>query len=189
MKNRTKNPSSIFRSAIFSMLLIIAFSFQSCDTEIPPTDTDPPNFSLKITGEGFDHIFNQDDDFSSFELNLTEDALYDFIFSASDPDGLKSAQMQFPGDHFEIETDLPTTWISRFNNGISTSVTWRGDVNNPVTGAILNGKFRVSGDNLAFGLLLDVRDYGGEAGTSNQTFAELNIDVGQQDTEIHYYSE
>ena len=189
MKNPIKNPNSTFKSVIFTMLIMTIFLFQSCDTEIPPTDTDPPNFSLKITGEGFDHVFTQDDDLSNFQLNLTEDALYDFIFSAGDPDGLKSAQMQFPGDYFEIETDLPTSWISRFNNRISTSVTWLGDINNPVTGSILNGKFRVSGDNVAFGLFLDVRDYGGEAGTSNQTFADLNIYVGQHDTEIIYFSE
>ncbi len=186
MKNLIKNLNSIIGSIIFPLLILVVFLFQSCDTDIPPTDTDPPTFALKISGEGFNRTFTQDDDFSSFKLNLTEDALYDFMFSVGDSGGLKSAQMQFPGDYLEIETDLPVSWTSRYNNSLSTTVSWRGDVNNPVTGAILNGKFRISGDNVAFGILFNMRDFGGESGSSNQLFKDLQIDVGHHPTGIVY---
>ncbi|GEM_PF-1267267 len=183
MKNPIKNQNSTIGSIIFPLLIILVSFFQSCDTEIPPTDTEPPSFSFKITGDGFDHTFTQDDDFNSFQLNLREDALYDFIYTSGDAGGLKLMQMQFPFDYLEFESVLNSTW-TQANSGLSTVLTWSGDAASPITGNILTGNFRVNGDLIAFGVFFDMRDYGGQSGSSNTLFKDLNILSANHTTEI-----
>jgi len=188
MKNPIKIKKSILRNIILPMLIIITFFCQSCDTEIPPTDTDPPTFAFRITGDGFERTFTQDDDFESFQLNLKDDQEYDFIYSPGDTGGLKTAQIHYITDYFELETDVPAAW-TLLSRGLSSTLLWQGDVNNPFTGTILNGTFRVNRDNdlVSFNIDFDVRDFGGESGSSNQTFKSLNILVGQHATEIVYF--
>ncbi|MBJ2173220.1 hypothetical protein JBL43_03170 [Aureibaculum sp. A20] len=133
MKNLIKNQRRVLKSTFLSMLIMITFSFQSCDTDIPPTDTDPPTFSFKIKGEGFERTFTQDDDFESFQLNLTAGASYEIDYIGLDTGGLEYMGMVFSYGHFEIVGSLPTDWED-YNNGFNRWFRWNGDANNPITG-------------------------------------------------------
>lgn len=81
------------------LLLLIGLATIACETEIPETDVIPPEFTFRITGDGFEETFDQDTDFSSFQLNLREDAAYDFILTGSDADGLKRIEWYVAKDY------------------------------------------------------------------------------------------
>jgi len=53
-------------------------------------DNIPPCFSFKITGDGFERIFTEDDD--DIQLNLKKGATYDLIFSGTDQGGVELIQ-------------------------------------------------------------------------------------------------
>lgn len=90
-----------FQMIVALSLLMIA---QACETEIPETDVDPPTFSIKITGDGFDETFDQDTDFDSFQLNLREGSEYTFLISGGDSGGLKRFEVYFAPDYIQMNT-------------------------------------------------------------------------------------
>lgn len=183
MKKPNKSPYNISRMIIFLMLVISVFILQSCDTEIPTTDTEPPTFSFLLKGTGINRTFTQDDDFDSFQINLTADASYNFVYAAGDSGGLKLAQMQFPDDYVQFETEIPDSWTT-WTGGLSRYFTWLGDVSNPTTGTVLTGTFKVKGNNVSLNMILGQTDFGGESGRSNATLRGLNIYIGEHPTEI-----
>ena len=183
MKNPNKNQNSISKTISFSMLIILVFIFQSCDTEIPVTDIEKPTFSFQLKGNGINRTFTQDDDFDTFQINLTTDASYDFVYAAGDLGGLKLAQMQFPDEYVQFETEIPDSWIT-WTGGLSRYFEWRGDVSNPTTGTVLTGTFKVIGNNVSLNMILGQTDFGGESGRSNAIFRGLNIYIGQHPTKI-----
>ncbi|WP_308993359.1 hypothetical protein QLS71_014160 [Mariniflexile litorale] len=169
---------------LFFIFLILTVT-QSCETDIPVTDDTPPAFTFRVTGDGFEHVFNQDTDYSNIQLNLKHDAEYDFILSGSDAGGVKLIQWQLPGDDFiEFETAVQSPWAVT-NPTISTKVIeWEGNYNNPLTGNILAGTFESNGENISMSFRFLISDFGGESGISNTTSKELTLYIGEHDTEI-----
>ena len=164
-------------------IIILFVSMQSCDTEIPSEDLEPPTFRFEITGDGFNQAFDQDTEFDSFQLNLREDAEYDFVFSAGDTGGMKQIQWQYNTPYVQLETAIPSPWETSIV-GLSTFINWFGDEVNPVTGNILTGTFIAKGDNANHLFNFMARDYGGDSSNENITFGSLNIYSGNHPTEI-----
>jgi hypothetical protein len=171
----------------FFLVLISSLLIQSCRTEIPATDTTPPAFSLRITGDGFDHTFTEADDFSRFELNLKTGAVYNFAYAGSDAGGLKLMQLQVPNDLIGFETPIASPWTES-TSGLSRIVSWRGDPALPVRGNLLGGTFRVIGNNsISFDFKFFLQDYGGLPGAVNSISRQLYITSGYHRTEIVYF--
>lgn len=169
--------------AQLGILILFVVCTQSCDTEIPPVDLEPPSFRFEITGDGFNQAFDQDTDFDSFQLNLREDVEYDFIFSGGDPDGMSQIQWQFTTPYVELTSAIPNRWETS-TVGLNTFINWFGDAANPVTGAILTGSFIAKGDVVNHVFNFMARDYGGDSPIGNTTFGSLNIYSGSQPTGI-----
>ncbi len=167
-------------------VFMLIICMQSCDTEIPPEDLEPPTFRFEITGDGFNQAFDQNTDFDSFQLNLREDAEYDFVFSAGDPGGMKQIQWQYASDYIELETAIPSSWQTTIS-GLSTFVNWFGDETNPVTGNILTGTFRANGDLVGHSFNFMAKDFGGSSSMENTIFKSLNIFSGNHPTEIRNF--
>lgn len=168
---------------LFILIFISASLFQSCETEIPDRDTEPPTFQFRIAGDGFDQTFDQDTDFSSFQLNLREDALYDITFSGADSGGVKHIQWQYATDYVEFDSSIPSPWTTR-TSGLSTSINWYGNRSNPLTGMILTASIRANGENVSHAFNFMVRDFGGASAMENTIFAALNVYSGNHTTEI-----
>ena len=166
-------------------IAILCITIQSCETDIPETDNTAPEFSFKITGDGFDHTFTQDDDLENIQLNLKDDAEYDFILISSDNGGIKSTQWQLPGsDSIEFDTTIPSPWTVTNISLLNKIIEWEGDTNNPLTGNILTGTFESNGENLSVAFRFSVSDFGGISGDSNTISNELNIYIGNHNTEV-----
>ena len=88
------------------LALSLMMGAQACETEIPETDVDPPTFSIKITGDGFDETFYQDTNFDRFQLNLREGAEYTFLISGGDTGGLKRFEVYFAPDYIQMNPNL-----------------------------------------------------------------------------------
>lgn len=166
---------------IIPVFLLICM--QSCDTEIPPEDLDPPTFRFEIIGDGFSQAFDQDSDFNSFQLYLREDAAYDFVFSAGDPDGMKQIQWHFASDYVQLETAVFSNW-ELSTTPLQTFISWYGDQTNPVTGNVISGTFRARGDNVGHSFHFMARDFGGASSNENTTYGTLKIYSGNHNTEI-----
>ncbi len=177
MKNLKPNGNRLL-VALLTCLLAIA-----CETEIPETDVIPPEFTFQITGDGFSETFDQDTDFSSFQLNLREDTDYDFILSGSDVDGLKRIEWYLAHDYIELESEVISPWSVTASSALVDVVSWNGNRNNPVTGSILAGTFRTRGNSIGVRMTFYLTDFGGESGRSNSSSGELNILIGDHDTE------
>lgn len=169
-----------------SLLIMSGFVLQSCETEIPVTDSIPPAFSFRITGDGLNHTFTQADDFSRFQLNLKTGVSYNFIYTGSDAGGLKTMRLQFPFDYLVIESPIESPWTS-VNSGLSQIVSWRGDPLNPITGSVITGTFRTETVNSGIDIKFSLEDYGGRSATVNSTYKQLNILIGQFNSEIIYF--
>ena len=170
----------------YSLIILFIFTALCCETDIPATDTIPPEFTFRITGDGFEHVFNQDEDYSNLQLNLKTGASYDFIYTGSDEGGVKTIQWQLPiNDYIEITSTIPDNWENNIS-GLSRIIQWNGNRNNPLTGNILSGTFEAhTVDNFTTDAFrFTVSDFGGESGSSNTVFRELTIVIGSQDTEI-----
>lgn len=168
---------------VITLLLIAIVLLQSCDTEIPDVDTEPPTFRFQIQGDGFDQTFDQDTDFNSFQLNLREDARYSITFSGADLGGVKHIQWQYATDYVEFETSIPSPWTTR-TSGLSTSINWYGNRSNPQTGMVLTATIRANGENISHVFNFMVKDFGGASAMENTLFKSLNIYSGNHNTEI-----
>lgn len=167
-----------------SLILFIAILMQSCTVDIPETDTIPPQFSFRITGDGFDQTFDHNTDFDAFQLNLREDAQYDFILTGSDAGGVKEIKWQYPHDNTEFVDPISSPWEVSRASGLISVISWQGDSSNPITGNILSGKFRPNGELVGFSFDFSVKDFGGQVGTTNTFYASLNIYSGNHDSAI-----
>lgn len=171
------------------IVLGISFTiFFACETDVPETDNTPPEFSFRISGDGFSRTFTQDDDLENLQLNLRQDADYDFILSGGDSGGTKLIQMQYPIDYIEFSNDPPfppAPWEQTILAGsLSGIIFWEGDRSDPSTGNILNGTLRPNGELVSIELYFRVEDFGGEEGSSNITEASLNVLIANHSTEL-----
>ncbi len=168
----------------YSIIILFIFTTLSCETDIPTTDTTPPQFTFRITGDGFEYVFNQDEDYSNRQLNLKNGARYNFIYTGSDEGGVKTIQWQLPiSDYIEFDSAIPDTWQDNVS-GLSRIIKWNGNSSNPLTGNILTGTFEANGENILETFRFFVSDFGGESGDSNTASGELAIYIGNHDTEI-----
>ncbi|WP_158849444.1 hypothetical protein [Algibacter sp. L1A34] len=173
------------KKTIYFLLIFLLITAQSCETDIPETDNIPPTFSFRITGDGFEYVFDQDTDYDNIQLNLKHDAEYDFIFSGSDNGGVKLIEWQLPDDDFiEFDSTVSSPWTVTNVSSINKIIKWEGNSNNPLTGNILAGTFESNGENISDTFRFFVSDFGGESGVSNTTSKELTIYIGEHDTEI-----
>ena len=172
------------KNSMHLLISLLLFSTLSCETDIPETDTTPPEFTFRITGDGFERVFNSDEDYSNIQLNLKSDAEYDFIYTGSDEGGVKLIQWQLPiSDYIEFASTLPDSWQDNVS-GLSRIIKWTGDSTNPLTGNILTGTFEANGELVSETFRFFVSDFGGESGDSNTVLKELNIYIGDHTTEI-----
>lgn len=166
-----------------SILLLIIAS-QSCDVDVPESDITPPKFSFNITGGGFNQTFDQDTNFSSFQLNLRQGATYNFVLSGGDPGGVKQIQWQYAHDYVEFTDPIPSPWVQNTTSSLSSVINWYGERSDPLSGNILAGKMIIEGNNIAHEFFFTVKDFGGESGDTNTISASLNIYSGNHTTEI-----
>ncbi len=179
-----KNKTLLAKLTSHTLIFVILIGLQSCTVDIPDSDTTPPQFSFRITGDGFDQTFDQNTDFHSFQLNLREDAEYDFILTGSDTGGVKEITWQYPHDYIEFVDPISSPWTVTRTSGLSSQISWQGDFTNAITGNILTGKFKPNGELVAFSFDFGVKDFGGQSGTVNSFFASLNLFSGNHNTEI-----
>ncbi len=178
----TKN--TLFKIKKYSAVFLLLFSITSCTVDVPDSDTVPPKFSFKIIGDGFDQTFNQDTDFSSFQLNLRQGATYDFILSGSDGGGVKQIQWQYAHDYVEFTDPITSPWVQSTISPLSSVINWFGERSNPVSGSILAGTIAVEGNQISHEFIFMVKDFGGESGDTNTIYASLNIYSANHPTEI-----
>ncbi|CAM4082134.1 hypothetical protein ZORO111903_00050 [Zobellia roscoffensis] len=146
-------------TTIFLILTIV-----SCETEIPETDNVSPNFSIRISGNGFDHTFDQDDDFDNFQLLLREDDEYNFVLTGSDAGGLQKLEMVFQPVFLEFSAIITSPWQRTQFSTLSDLISWTGEQSAPVTGTILHGSFIAKGNPIGgTPISISVRDYGGNS--------------------------
>jgi len=67
---------------------------------------------------------------------------------------------------------------------VSSAINWYGDLSNRLSGNILTGKMVVEGSNVSHELFFMIKNFGGESGDSNVTYASLYIYSGDHPTEI-----
>lgn len=167
---------------LFLSLLVIGF--QSCETEIPITDTVDPAFNFQIIGDGFNRTFDQETDFSRFQLNLRENTAYQFTYTGTDDGGVELIQWQIDtADNIIIETPINSPWTARDISPLSKMIEWRGFRNNPSTGNVLTGIFRTNRTGFQV-FRFYVRDFGGERGSSNTSNGTLDLSIGNHATEL-----
>lgn len=167
-----------------TLIAVLSLVFASCETEIPETDTTPPTFRFEITGDGFNRAFTEDDNFTNLQLNLKSNATYDLIFSGGDQGGLRRLQMELPFDYIDFQTDINSPW-QLTDNGFTTTLSWNGDEDNPITGFVFTGTVVISGENVFSNFYFRAEDYGGESGPPfNISEGTLTISIADQQTEL-----
>jgi hypothetical protein len=171
----------------YIVVFLITYSMGSCETDVPDTDTIAPTFSLKITGDGFDRTFTQDDNFTNLQLNLRAGVSYDFILAGVDNGGVRQIQFQYSPISIPISTTIPSPWTEN-NNGFTSVIRFNGDRNNAITAQILSGAFTpmlMSETILSETFYIRVEDFGGESGPPfNITEAVLNISIADHPTAV-----
>ncbi len=184
-----KTKKRTFRKlAKVAFIALVTFGIQSCETEIPITDTIDPAFSFQIKGDGFDETFNQDTDFSRIQLNLRDNTRYDFTLTGTDSGGVALIQWQADtGGNIIFETPVDRPWTSIDISPLSRMIEWRGNRNDPYTGSIITGSFRANGGNVYPVFRFFVRDFGGERGVANSSDGELRLFIGNHSTEIRRF--
>jgi len=167
--------------------LLVAIFIVSCDTDVPETDTIDPTFSIKITGDGFDRTFTQEDNFDNLQLNLRVGVSYDFILAGVDAGGVRHIQFQYSPISTPISTPIPSAWTES-NNGFTSVIRFSGYRNDAITAQILTGSFTptlISEDILFETFYIRVEDFGGESGPPfNITEAVLDISIANHPTEV-----
>lgn len=174
---------------VFTFVIIMALVLTACSTTIPVTDNTPPRFSFQIRGDGFSHTFDQDTDFSSFQLNLKDGAVYNFTLTGADDGGVSLIRWQFAGDYLEFQEPVESPWVVTDLTELTRRVEFTGDRSAPLTANVLTGRFRIKGNRIGDSLTsvaynFWVRDFGGQSGTENTFSAELNIQIDDHETEI-----
>jgi len=169
---------SIKRFMKITFVIFIVFGLQSCETEIPAEDITPPKFSFRVTGDGFDHTFNQDSDFDNIILKLRRDTTYDFSFSGSDEGGVETIQWELvEAGYIRIESPIAAPWTRTYVSP-NEVIKWEGDSTNPFTGSIVAGSFYAPNFRTFLKFKFTVTDFGGETGLPNEVVKELRISTG-----------
>ena len=162
----------------FTILALCVLFTQSCETDIPPEDATPPEFSFHITGGDFDHTFTQDSDFDNIRLKLGSNTTYNFTFTGTDAGGVQLIQWKIMEDgYITIATEIPTPWTSNYRNS-NKEIEWRGDESNPYTGSVLTGNLSSQAFRTFLVFSFGVTDFGGESGPVNRVVKELSISTG-----------
>lgn len=130
---------TLFKIVGFFLLLSL---FQQCDTEIPEVDNTLPTFSLRISGDGFNQTFTQDD-IEDFQMNLRSNTTYSVALVSNDEGGIKYSRLVWFTGFMNFTSALPEGWTTD-SDAISTLVHWQGDSNNAVTGNLFTGTFTTS---------------------------------------------
>ena len=177
----------------YSIIILFIFTTLSCETDIPETDTTPPTFSFKISGDGFERTFTQDDDFDSFELYLKNNTSYNFLFTAGDSGGLRIMEWDIePKSLIEFLEPIEAPWVIVPNSfSEAMRIRWtETDRDNAKTGQLLSGNFRCPVElqnqqmyNMNF--LFTAGDFGGTSGPSNTISKRLRIIISNQDTGVY----
>lgn len=180
--------SSFKRMVPIPFLALLIVLMQNCVVDVPPEDPDPPTFSFRIIGDGFDHTFTQDTDFNNITLMLRFGVKYEFTFMGYDGGGMDHmGWYTVHSGHMEIDPTLHGDWNFYDNIG-STTLEWYGDTNNPLTGSILRGTFTTEGSTVSNGTFrFTAEDYGGESGRSNSVTEDLQVFFGAHSTRIRDY--
>jgi hypothetical protein len=165
----------------FSLVIMACLLFQSCETEKPECDSTPPNFSFRITGDGFDHTFTQANHFEDFRLNLKIGATYNFVYTGYDAGGMQDMQLVVPYIH--VEAPISSPWSVSSWRDFNT-FSWHGDAAHRVTGSLLTGTFTVSAAPAPFAIRFSLSDFGGRSCPPNSIAKELEIVTGNHNTEI-----
>ena len=166
-------------------IVLISILFLSCETEIPITDTTAPEFTFQITGDGFNRVFDQDTDYSNFQLNLRDGTIYDFTYTGTDLGGVELIQWQIESPAYIVmETPISSPWTTTDISLLSRMIAWSGDRNNPLTGNVITGRFRTNAQIVSVVFRFYVRDFGGESRIPNSNSGTLNIYLGDHATEI-----
>jgi len=181
-----KTKRSLFQRIAPTLLLVLSMVLtQNCTVDVPPEDPNPPTFSFRIIGDGFDHTFTQDTNFNNITLMLRMGVTYQFTFYGNDDGGMD--YMNWVAVHtgsMTVDPNLHGEW--NFNDsGGATVLEWYGSPSDPVSGSIIGGTFTTQGDvtsNGTFGFTL--RDYGGESGRSNRVDVQLPVFFGAHNTRI-----
>ena len=170
---------TLIKILAFSMIITLA----SCRATIPESDTTAPTFRLKITGDGFDRTFTQNNDFNSFQLNLKSDTEYEFVFTVNDRGGVRRASMTYAREYVDVTSPLPSTWTENSSSPLTNNLVWTGNRSDPYRIAQYAGKFRTSGDLVGSTIDIETSDFGGSSGLAgNSTNARLNIFVAVGET-------
>lgn len=179
------------KKSIHFLLFVLLIIATSCETRIPSVDTTSPTFSFEIRGDGFSKTFTQDDDFSAMQLKLKANTVFSFIYSGTDSGGLALIQWQLGGnDQIDfIRPEFPVeAWTIREISPLNRMIEWTGDRSNPKTGGVLTGNLRTGNlQNNLGAFRLFARDFGGQSGTPNRVRGDLNILIGNFDTELEIF--
>lgn len=168
---------------------LIAFTFMSCEVDIPDVDVEAPTFTFQISGPGINKTYDQDDDFSSFQLNLLENVNYTFTYTGADQGGVKKIRWQTPQDDIHTHSNLSPAGINIINlSPFSRILELEGNISNPLSGLVMNGKLKMADipayNSIAFKWRFFIQDFGGASGASNSTFAEMNMALVTSDQPI-----
>ena len=171
----------------FVGITLILIGTQSCETDIPITDREPPKFSFQVTGDGLNHTFDQDTNFSSVTLMLRRGVTYNFIFTGSDQGGMdRMAWYTYHSGRVSIETTAESPWRFRNDDQWNSSLRWLGNRNNPLTGSAAAGTFTTQGSGNHVNFRFSLADFGGETGSPNNTWKDLQVYVGAHNSRVRY---
>lgn len=180
--------STIKRIVAMPFLAFLLIALQSCVVEVPPEDADPPTFSFRLIGDGFDHTFTQNTNFNNITLMLKIGVNYQFTFYGNDEGGMDyMGWYSVHSGSMEVDPELHGEWNFSELSG-STSLEWYGQPNDPLSGSIITGTFTTQGEVVSNGTFrFTVEDYGGESGRSNNVTKDLPVVFGAHQTRIRDY--
>lgn len=153
----------------------------SCDVEeVPEMDDVPPAFTLNIQGAGINRSFTQRDNFNEIQLNLLEGTTYDFTFLGADAGGVEQLILVAPWQSVDF-SNLPSD-VQQTEDGIITTLTKSGDIDNAVTALSFSGEIQIIGVfQESFTLNIEVHDF---AIPANSTYASLQIKIVEDQDQV-----
>ncbi|CAM3586214.1 hypothetical protein [Zobellia roscoffensis] len=165
--------------------VFFTFTVLSCETEIPLEDETLPAFSFRVTGDGFDHTFDQNTNFNAITLMLRRGVTYNFTLTGSDQGGVdRISWFTYHSGRINIETGAASPWQYSNDDEWTSSLDWTGDRNNPLTGSIAVGNFTTQGTGNDAVFRFTVSDFGGELISPNRVMEDLIIYIGAHNTRI-----
>jgi len=174
--------------ALFAVCLAVVVE-TGCETDVPETDTQPPEIRLTITGPviGRQEMTNPPTETwtgpGGVQLfDLAPDTEYAFVLSVSDEGGVARANLRM-GESITIVSVTPSDTTEEIV-GVERSLTLRGARADARTGLVMSGRLRTpdtGSDVLSFEFKTEGSDFGGDSGRPNQRF--MNVNAAVQTTE------